>query len=205
MPAYFNMSLVFRREDLYPAFVADLHGALAQAGLSFRSGFWRCETMTLPEITAWNQARLEETFRLGLTAYADGYRQVCFHCGGFSEVRGFWLSQCPGDRTFTFCIIVPEDDLLTGGWQLPFLTPQARYWAAAAEALWTAFPPIRSIQTGLEDSPPAADLDQGECPRILPFAVLPAARRPLLPPGQFTHRHLCRDGLLVLDEALLAP
>lgn len=205
MPCYFSMDLVFRRKDLCPTFVAGFHDALTQAGLAFRSGFWGCEGSTLPEIIAWNQGKLEDDFRLGFTEhYAHGYRQVLFDCGGFSEVRGFWQNQCPGAEQFSFYIIVPEDDMLTDGWQLPFLVPRVRHWAAVAERLWNAFPPIRSIQTGLEASPPAADLDRGQAPQVLPFAILPAADERLLPPGRFSRNALERNGLLVLDETLLS-
>lgn len=201
LPCYFSVDLVFRRKDLCPTFVADFHDALTRAGLPFRNGFWGCEDSTLPEITAWNQEKLEGDFRPGFTEY---YRQVLFDCSGFSEVRGFWQNQCPGADQFTFHIIVPEDDMLTDGWQLPFLAPRARYWAAVAERLWNAFPPMRSIQTGLEASPPAADLDRGEAPQVLPFAVLPRAAQRFLPLGPFTCKALDRDGLLVLDETLLS-
>lgn len=205
MPCYFSMDLVFRRKDLCPTFVAGFHDALTQAGLPFRSGFWGCEGSTLPEIIAWNQGKLEDDFRLGFTEhYAHGYRQVLFDCGGFSEVRGFWQNQCPGAEQFSFYIIVPEDDMLTDGWQLPFLVPRVRHWAAVAERLWNAFPPIRSIQTGLEASPPAADLDRGQAPQVLPFAILPAADERLLPPGRFSRNALERNGLLVLNETLLS-
>lgn len=205
MPCYFSMDLVFRRKDLCPTFVAGFHDALTQAGLPFRSGFWGCEGSTLPEIIAWNQGKLEDDFRLGFTEhYAHGYRQVLFDCGGFSEVRGFWQNQYPGAEQFSFYIIVPEDDMLTDGWQLPFLVPRVRHWAAVAERLWNAFPPIRSIQTGLEASPPAADLDRGQAPQVLPFAILPAADERLLPPGRFSRNALERNGLLVLDETLLS-
>ena len=206
MPGYFSIGLVFRRKDLCPTFVADFHDALTRAGLPFRSGFWGCEDSTLPEITAWNQAKLEGNFRLGFTEHhSHGYQQVLFDCDGFSQVRGFWQNRCPGADQFSFYIIVPEDDLLTDGWQLPFLAPRARYWAAVAERLWNVFPPIRSIQTGLEASPPAADPDRGEAPQVLPFAILPAADERLLPPGRFSRKPLDRDGLLVLDETLLFP
>ena len=205
MPCYFSMDLVFRRKDLCPTFVAGFHDALTQAGLPFRSGFWGCEGSTLPEIIVWNQGKLEDDFRLGFTEhYAHGYRQVLFDCGGFSEVRGFWQNQCPGAEQFSFYIIVPEDDMLTDGWQLPFLVHRVRHWAAVAERLWNAFPPIRSIQTGLEASPPAADLDRGQAPQVLPFAILPAADERLLPPGRFSRNALERNGLLVLDETLLS-
>ena len=36
MPAYFNLSLQFRREDLYPDFVKDFFDALELAGLKGR-------------------------------------------------------------------------------------------------------------------------------------------------------------------------
>ena len=35
MPAYFNLSVQFRREDLYPSFVRDFYAMLDKAGMAF--------------------------------------------------------------------------------------------------------------------------------------------------------------------------
>ena len=42
MLAYFNMSLVFERKDIYPNFIVDVHKLLHKSGLVFKKGF--CET-----------------------------------------------------------------------------------------------------------------------------------------------------------------
>ena len=52
MPAYFEMSLQFQREDLYPSFIADFDAALERSGLRFLSGFWEDRGLSQKEIAA---------------------------------------------------------------------------------------------------------------------------------------------------------
>ena len=54
MRAYFNLSIQFQREDLYPLFVMDFHTALEKAGLIFKSGYWNSEDNSFAEIVAFN-------------------------------------------------------------------------------------------------------------------------------------------------------
>ena len=43
MPAYFNLSVQFRRDELYPTFVKDFYALLDEAGMKFQSGYWGFE------------------------------------------------------------------------------------------------------------------------------------------------------------------
>ena len=67
MPAYFNLSVQFRRDELYPTFVKDFYALLDEAGMRFQSGYWGFEEDSLEETTEWNQRKLEEDFNLGFT------------------------------------------------------------------------------------------------------------------------------------------
>ena len=55
MPAYFNLSLEFERENLYPDFMEDFFEFLEQTGLRYLSGYWGAEKNSGDEIIRWNQ------------------------------------------------------------------------------------------------------------------------------------------------------
>ena len=83
MPVYFNLSLEFERENLYPDFMEDFFELLEQTGL-------------LNFIKSSNQTKLEKDFQLGFTEhYSHDYKQVLYSFRGYSEVRGFWMHQYP--------------------------------------------------------------------------------------------------------------
>ena len=114
MPAYFNLSVLFRRNGLYPTFVKDFYTMLDKAGMKFRSGYWGFEEDSLEETIEWNQQKLEEDFNLGFTEHhSHDYKQVIYRFGGYSEVRGFWMNNYPEDGEFTYEIIIPESDVLS--------------------------------------------------------------------------------------------
>ena len=97
MPAYFNMSLVFERKDIYPEFTRDVNDLLQKAGLKFKSGYYDEKKYSLEEISSWNQKHLENNFQLGFTEdCSHDYKQMLFEYGGVSEVRGFWMNNYYG-------------------------------------------------------------------------------------------------------------
>lgn len=67
MPAYFNLSVQFRRDDLYPAFVKAYYTMLDEAGMKFQSGYWGFDEDSLEETIKWSQRKLVEDFNLGFT------------------------------------------------------------------------------------------------------------------------------------------
>ena len=96
MPAYFNLSLEFERENLYLDFMEDFFEFLEQTGLRYLSGYWGAEKNSGDEIIRWNQSKLEQDFQLGFTEhYSHDYKQVLYSFRGYSEVRGFWMNQYP--------------------------------------------------------------------------------------------------------------
>lgn len=113
MPAYFNLSVQFRRDELYPTLVKDFYTMLREAGMKFLSGYWGFEEDSLEETIEWNQRKLEEDFNLGFTEHhMHDYKQVVYSFGSYSEVRGFWMNNYPDDGEFTHEIIIPESDVL---------------------------------------------------------------------------------------------
>ena len=105
MPAYFEMSLQFQREDLYPGFIADFDAALERSGLRFLSGCWEDRGLSQREIAAWNQKKLEKDFCLGPTTHRSrDYKQTLYRFGDYSEVRGFWMNQYPDKGLFNCSI-----------------------------------------------------------------------------------------------------
>lgn len=175
MPAYFDISLQFRREDLYPDFIADFDAHLERSGLKFLSGCWEDEGLSRREIAAWNQKKLEADFVLGMKTHrSHDYKQTLYGFGGYEEVRGFWMNHHPEHGVFTYFIIIPEYDVLTQEGSNCFPPEQTEKLRALAEAVWQ-FPLVRAIQTGLEFSDGPAGLsalEAGEAPYTEPFAIL---------------------------------
>ena len=102
MPAYFNLSVQFRRDALYPTFVKDFYTELDKAGMKFFSGYWGYEEDSLEETIEWNQRKLEADFNLGFTEHCShDYKQVVYKLSGYSEVRGFWMNNYPEDGEVT--------------------------------------------------------------------------------------------------------
>ena len=202
MPAYFDMSLQFRREDLYPSFMADFDAHLERAGLGFRSGCWEDKGLSQAEIAAWNQKRLNEDFVLGMTTHrSHDYKQTLYRFGDYEEVRGFWMNQHPGKGVFTYFIIVPESEVLTREGSDCFRPERAAELLELAKGLWQ-FPSVRAIQTGLELSDGPAGLkalEAGEAPYTEPFAILEQdCRSPVDAAVQVTELTRGRPGRLFL-------
>ncbi|MCC8024060.1 MAG: hypothetical protein LIP16_01965 [Clostridium sp.] len=175
MPAYFNLSVQFRRDELYPTFVKDFYTMLDEAGMKFQSGYWGFEEDSLEETIQWNQRKLEEDFNLGFTEHhSHDYKQVIYRFGAYSEVRGFWMNNYPEDGEFTYEIIIPESEVLMEGYPVRFIKKKMDRLLELSEGIWQ-FPPVRAIQTGLEiedDSAGLAELAQGGCPSAWPFAIV---------------------------------
>lgn len=175
MPAYFNISLQFKREDIYPSFMKDFYAMLAKAGMNFKSGHWGFETNSCKDITEWNQKLLENDFVLGYTEHhSHDYRQALFDFCEYSEVRGFWLNRYPDKDTFSCEIIIPEDDVLDAEGGQIFKREKVTGLILLAKELWK-FPSVQVIQTGLEGSDASTGLKElcvGIQPNVLPFCMI---------------------------------
>lgn len=206
MPAYFDMSLQFRREDLYPSFMADFDAHLERAGLGFRSGFWEDKGLSQAEIAAWNQKKLNEDFVLGMKTHrSHDYKQTLYRFGDYEEVRGFWMNQHPEKGVFTYFIIFPESEVLECN--LTFRVDAAAELLELAKGLWQ-FPSVRAIQTGLEGDGPTlslAELRQGMPPDATPFVIVEPDCHPYDDGSQIIPLTQGRPGLLLLELDMLPP
>lgn len=175
MPAYFNLSVQFRRKDLYPLFVRDFYAMLDRAGMAFQSGYWGFEKDSLEEIIEWNQRKLEDDFKLEFTEHhSHDYKQVIYGFGSYSEVRGFWMNNYPESGAFTHEIILPESDVLEKEYPAKFKKEKMEELLELTMRIWQ-FPLVKAIQTGLEGNDASVSLSkltEGEYPNILPFALV---------------------------------
>lgn len=89
--------------------VRRLYSAIISKGYDFKSGYWAHENATLEEIIRWNQAKLEQGFKLGFTQHVKhDYMQIIFD-SRYSELRGFWTFS---PEQIEFDLIIPERDVL---------------------------------------------------------------------------------------------
>lgn len=99
MPAYFNLSVQFRRDALYPTFVKDFYTELDKAGMKFFSGYWGYEEDSLEETIEWNQRKLEADFNLGFTEHCshDYKQEIHLFLSHFirSRENNSWVSETP--------------------------------------------------------------------------------------------------------------
>ena len=207
MPAYFELSLLFQRSELYPDFIADFNAALDRAGLGFSSGYREDEGLSQGEIAAWNQRKLEENFVLGMTTHrSHDYKQTLYDFGGYEEIRGFWMNQHPVQSAFTYLLIIPESEVLEDG-ILTFRADAAEELTELGKGLWQ-FPPVRAIQTGLELSDPPlslAELRKGQSPNACPFVIVEPGCHPFDDGSQVIPLAGGRPGLLLLESDMLPP
>lgn len=180
MPAYFNLSLVFERKDIYSEFTHDINELLQKAGLKFKSGYYESENFSLEEILSWNQKHLENNFHLGFTEHhSHDYKQVLFDYGTFSEVRGFWLNNYPEEDEFTLEIIIPEEDILEYDGNVKYgysyKEKEIELLINTSIILWNSSL-VKTIQTGLECCDAVLSISglwAGEIPNMYPFAIVP--------------------------------
>ena len=178
MPAYLSISFVCAKKNMHPKTVHDFCYGLLENGFTFLSGYWGYEEDSLSDIIAWNQTKLEENFEPGRTEpVSRRYKQILFAYGGFSEVRMFVLN-CREEETFSFEIILPEDELIRWKKGIPeYDEEKIDGLVGLCEKLWQQ-PYVRVIQTELELSDPAPSMEEiknGAMPGVEPFAILPKA------------------------------
>ncbi len=175
MPAYFNISVQFKREDLYPDFMYDFYAALTTAGLKFQSSYYEKTELSEKQIIEWNQQKIEQNFKLGFTEHCvSDYKQTVFSFGNYTEVRGFWLNHYSEDGAFDYEIIIPESDVLTDEIGTTFQEQEVDKLLELSKKIWQ-FPYVRAIQTGLEfedETTALSDIEKGELPNVIPFAIL---------------------------------
>lgn len=205
MPAYFSISIQFKREDIYTSFVKDFYLALAKAGLEFKSGYRCYENTSYQDITEWNQKLLEKNFELGFTEnYIHDYKQVLFHYKDYSEVRGFWLNNYLEDGEFSFEIIIPERDILKTNEKAAFKSEKIKDWIEVGKKVWT-FDYVKAIQTELELSDTltgVSDLEMGVLPSILPFSIVKDKYSHFIDDSLYKIEKIQNGGILIIDASI---
>ncbi|NDO45615.1 hypothetical protein [Clostridium sp. MD294] len=200
MPAYFNVSLQFKREDIYSNFMNDFYIALDIAGLKFLHG---CDNeISQKQIVEWNQHKIEQNFVLGFTEHrSHDYKQSVFYFKNYSEIRGFWLNNYPEDNTFCYEIIIPESDVLVSECDTIFQQQKINELLELSKKIWQ-FPYIKVIQTGLEENDASTRLskiEQGEYPNISPFAIVEKENIQFINSEYYVNQFLGdRNGILLI-------
>ena len=178
MPAYFSVSFIMRKDNIADDTVALFYRALNDCGAVFKSGFYISEGESLERITEWNSRKLMENFQIGYDEhFSNDYRQVLFDYFGFSEVRVFILNE-KQENTFTFELIIPEDDLTvydesSGHWTI--IKDRMLGVKELIVKMW-AICDLDTIQTTWEGSDLPASLESirsGKTPSAEPYAVIP--------------------------------
>lgn len=214
MPAYYSISILFERADIYPTFVKDFYQSLDCAGLKFKSGYWGFENDTYQEITEWNQNLLEKNFELGYTEHhSHDYKQVVFNYNGYSEVRGFWMN-FPKRGEFIFEIIIPEDEVLMWKGDISledgssiegygtFINEKIKEWLEFSKKIWL-FAPVKVIQTGLEEDDvliSLAAMKNGTLPSLRPFAILKESCCSYIDISIYTSEKIQKEGRFIINN-----
>lgn len=163
MPTYYSTTVAFSRTSS-DGLVARVYNALGKAGAPFAHvHVWGCSPdLSLAQIIAWNQAKLDLGFRLGFTEnVANDYRQILLTLPPYEETRVFLLLK---DQNVEFNILIRESDIDALG-HCALFDLMNRFWVDAKP---------RWIQTSGEvDRPvPEPDLHNGAAPSAALFAFL---------------------------------
>lgn len=205
MPAYFSIKFEVKKDR---GAISSFCKALIQSGLAFKSGFWGFEDDSFDDIIAWNQEKLDDNFKLGLTEHhSHDYKQMLFDFSDFSEVRLYVLND-QQSNTFSFSLIVPENDLVKfkrendGTYSRERETEKMERLVSVAKKMWGSTD-IVSVQTGWEfsDFPPSADeISKGAKPQAEPFCIISSslAEKAGL---ALSHEQIERAGVLIENSS----
>lgn len=202
MPAYFSLTFELNKsQNVISAFCE----TLIHSGLVFKSGYWGFENDSFDDIIKWNQKKLDEDFQLGFTEHhSHDYKQMLFELFDFSEVRLFVMNNRK-KRTFSFVLIVPEDDLLdyaeekAGKYSVHRKTERMEQLKSVAKKMWAGTAAL-AIQTGWEasDIPPSAgEIAKGIKPQIEPFCIIDSSL--FEKDDVFVYEYIERSGVLIED------
>lgn len=203
MPAYFMVEFSFYRTAIHSNFVSDIYQIFFQHGMEFKRGFWHGENMTLNEIIAWNQKRVEAGFEFGLEEDVKlDYRQILLLHPAYSEMR--LLLTCSGQEV-RLSLLVPESDLIIGDEEYRFIGSKLRPLLELACAVWAGGKPalVQSCLE-LEGGISLKQAEAGRTPCVDPFAMIapPLLQEAMDLDGLQRHR-LPDGGWLLQDESLI--
>ena len=202
MPAYFSLTIeLYKDRHVISTFCENL----VHSGLVFKSGYWGFENDSFDDIITWNQTKLNENFQLGYTEHhSHDYKQMLFDYFEFSEVRLFVMNNRK-KNTFSFELIVPEDDLLDyteeneESYSVQLKPKRMEQLKSIAKKMWVSTD-ILAIQTGWEASglpPSAGKIAMGIKPQTEPFCIIHSSSFEKIP--VLTYEYMERSGVLIED------
>lgn len=200
MPAYFSLMIEFNRYEIDYDSIKMLHAYLKNAGLNFKSGYMKDEGVSLDDIINHNQKLLEDNFD---NTDGEGYKQVLFEYGDFTEVRGILFNNDPVEGEYAYHIIIPEDevaDFVDGGYV--FKEKALDTIIELAKKMWF-MPQIRTIQTGSEKSDtivPDNDIREGKMPEMYPFAIVSERHFKAIDSPELESSHVAPGGYLIMPK-----
>ena len=176
MPAYFSIVIQIKKANKYDRLIADFTGVLLSNGFVYDRPDYDCGDNSLNDVIEYNNAKLKDDFELGYDEhFSHDFRQIYWKYRNFSEVRQYYYNEHDVDW-FESHIIIPEHDFIKyiNGNHPMFETEEITALKSLLEALWSlSF--VETIQTELELSEAVAtlsEIESGECPGALPFAIV---------------------------------
>lgn len=201
MPAYISIIMEFSRYELDFDNMKELNAFIKYAGLEFTGGAWHAEGMSLEEITDWNQKKLEDDFVLGDEENCENdYKQMNFSFGGFSEVRGFIMNNTPEKNEYTFTVLIPQEEVLTG--ENTYRREAVDKMKDLASKLW-GHPKARTIQTELEVCEGMVSeqkIREGATPAAFPFAIVSEKQFAHMDTSEYTAEHIEYGGVIITPK-----
>lgn len=203
MPAYFcvRFELSKRAITFY-----DFYDVLVHSGLSFKSGYWGCESETFEEIQSWNQKKLDADFELGFTEdHSHDFKQIQFAFDEYSEVRVI-VSNTKTETTFFVNLIIPEDDFLKyekngERYKVIRLPEKMERIKEFAKRVWVDYD-VLTVQTEWEcseDRPTKYPDLSGACPpQTEPFSIVPSNK--YCAEWGFASEEIDRNGILLEND-----
>jgi hypothetical protein len=199
MPAYFELAFSFRYSDLHVNFVKQVYDTIFQNGFLYKDSYLD-PGISLDEIIAWNQNKLEKKFKLGLKqTLRQGYHQILLQREGYTELRLFWMYS---NEEISLFLITPESDILDANFK--FISSKFTPFIELAKVMWDKTDVI-TIQTALEIDGGVTDLkgivSSKELPFVRPFAILGKKYYQEMP--NIEVHDIFDDGILLFDKTLI--
>lgn len=205
MPAYFNLTIEFNRYEIDYDTVKVFYASLKNAGLKFKSGYWKSEKNTLDEIIEHNQKLLEDDFVLGADEdVSHSYKQILFKFGDYTHVRGLFTNRSPVKGEYEFSILIPEEEIAdhtADGYV--FKDKAIGSIIELAKKIWY-IPTVHTIQTGLEHCDAItseADIREGKLPSMYPFAIVSERHFSQLDSTELESEKIAPGGYLLMPKS----
>ena len=201
MPAYFNIMIEFDRNSINHHTVDELSFYLKHAGLKFRGcpGDW--VKFTEKDMIARNQRLLEKSFELAPDQdKSEGYVQAEYDLEGFSGARGFFINNYPEEGEFTYQLVIPEEEIVTGTDSVS--NEAAERVLRLITNIWH-MPSIVTIQTSTElkgELVSASKFGEWKLPAANPYALVSEIQLKSIPAEGFDVKKFHVGGIILTNQ-----